>query len=80
MEKDLVVNGQDYINLIMVFVPIGIVITALLNGFSAAGSGLMAMYLIVPLSFLNPEIREKPYKIILFFSISIIGFFFILIF
>ena len=68
MEEDLVVNGQDYINLIMVFVPIGIVITALLNGFSAAGSGLMAMYSIVPLSFLNPEIREKPYKIILAFA------------
>ena len=68
MEEDLVVNGQDYINLIMVFVPIGIVIIALLNGFSAAGSGLMAMYSIVPLSFLNPEIREKPYKIILAFA------------
>ena len=68
MEEDLAVNSQDYINLIMVFVPIGIVIIALLNGFSAAGSGLMAMYSIVPLSFLNPEIRKKPYKIILAFA------------
>ena len=49
----------------MVFVPIGIVILALLNGFSAAGSGLLALYTIVPLSFLNPEIRKKPYKILL---------------
>ena len=68
MEEDLAVSAQDYINLIMVFVPIAIVIIALLNGFSAAGSGLMAMYSIVPLSFLNPEIRQKPYKIILAFA------------
>ncbi len=65
MEGDLAVNYQDFINLIMVFVPIGVVITALLSGFSAAGSGLMALYSIIPLSFLNPEIRQKPYKIIL---------------
>ena len=65
MEGELAVNYQDFINLIMVFVPIGVVITALLSGFSAAGSGLMALYSIVPLSFLNPEIRQKPYKIIL---------------
>jgi len=65
MEEDLAVNSQDFINLIMVFVPIGIVILALLEGFSAAGSGLMALYTIVPLSFLNPEIRKKPYKILL---------------
>ena len=65
MEEDLAVNAQDFINLIMVFVPIGIVILALLNGFSAAGSGLLALYTIVPLSFLNPEIRKKPYKILL---------------
>jgi TRAP transporter 4TM/12TM fusion protein len=65
MEEDLAVDGQDFINLIMVFVPIAVVIIALLNGFSAAGSGLMALYSIVPLSFLNPEIRKKPYKILL---------------
>ena len=65
MEGDLAIDGQDFINLTMVFVPIGIVIAALLNGFSASGAGLMALYSIVPLSFLNPEIRKKPYKIIL---------------
>ncbi len=61
---ELKVNSQDYINLIMVVVPIAVVITALLQGLSAAGSGMTAFFAIIPLSFFNPEVRRRPFIII----------------
>lgn len=64
MEPGMNVTSQDYLNLVMVFVPIVIVVTALVNGFSAAGSGMMALFSLMPLSFLNPEIRRKPWLIL----------------
>ncbi|TNH14123.1 TRAP transporter fused permease subunit [Halomonas sp. BL6] len=52
---------QDYINLIMVFVPLAIVVLGLLSGFSPAGAGVLALFSVVPLSFaLNPAIRRQP--------------------
>lgn len=61
---DLAVTGQDVINLIMVIVPIAVVVTALLIGFSPAGSGMMALFILVPLAFFNPDIRREPFRII----------------
>ena len=60
----LQVTGQDYINLIMVIVPIIVVVVALLQGFSAAGAGMTAFFTIIPLSFLNPEVRNRPQMIL----------------
>ncbi len=51
---------QDWISLILVIVPISIVITALVLGFSAAGSAMIALSVLLVLSFLNPEMRRKP--------------------
>ena len=61
---DLRVDRQDYINLIMVVVPIGVVVAALLQGLSAAGAGMTAFFSIVPLSFFNPEVRRRPLIIV----------------
>ena len=36
------VSSQDYVNLVMVVVPVGVVITSLLQGLSAAGAGIFA--------------------------------------
>lgn len=56
---------QDYINLIMVFVPLSIVIIALLSGFSPAGAGILALFSVVPLSLaLNPAIRQRPLALV----------------
>ena len=60
IEEDLAVTGQDIVNLIMVILPIGVVVMTLIIGFSAAGAGLLAMYSIIPLSFLNPDVRRNP--------------------
>ena len=53
-----------YYNLILIFVPITTVIIALLSGFSPAGAGTIALTVLIPLSFLNPEVRKTPTLII----------------
>ena len=62
--SDLRVERQDFINLVMVVVPIGVVVAALLQGLSAAGAGMTAFFSIVPLSFFNPEVRRRPLIIV----------------
>ena len=64
MDPEMQVNRQDYLNLVMVIVPITVVVATLVMGFSAAGAGMFALYTLLPLSFLNPEIRRKPYLIL----------------
>lgn len=61
---DLAVNRQDYYNLILIVVPIATVVYALLSGFSPAGAGNIALTVLIPLSFLNPEVRQNPFLII----------------
>ena len=61
---ELRVNSQDFVNLVMVVVPIVVVITSLLQGLSAAGAGMTAFFAIIPLSFFNPEVRRRPLIII----------------
>ena len=63
-DADLTVQRQDYYNLILIFVPIATVIFALLWGFSPAGAGNIALTVLIPLSFLNPEVRKTPTLII----------------
>ena len=61
-EMDPIV-AQDWINLILVVVPISIVVIALIMGFSAAGSAMIALTALLILSFLNPEMRKKPIRV-----------------
>ena len=61
---ELKVNSQDFVNLIMVIVPVVVVVTSLLKGLSAAGSGMTAFFTIIVLSFFNPEVRQRPFIII----------------
>ncbi len=54
------IEPQDWINLILVVVPISTVVVCLILGFSAAGSAMLALSLLMILSFLNPLIRKQP--------------------
>ena len=67
-DEGMGVEVQDFINLIMIVVPVTTVILALSNGLSPAGSGLMALFILIPLTFFNPEIRQNPFLIILALS------------
>lgn len=56
--------AQDWINLLLVFGPIGIIVWLLVSGLSAAGASIAAILLLIPLSFINPEVRRKPLMLI----------------
>ena len=57
------ITVQDWINLILVVVPISIVVLALISGFSAAGSAMLALSVLLVISFLNPEMRKEPIRV-----------------
>lgn len=62
------VGRQDIVNLILVLVPLATVIVALIRGASPAGSAMLALMVLVVLSFLNPEIRRAPWLILKAFA------------
>ncbi|MEE2955299.1 MAG: TRAP transporter fused permease subunit [Pseudomonadota bacterium] len=68
VEGELAVAPQDFVNLVMVIVPVVTVVTALLNGLSPAGSGLVALFILLPITFCNPEIRRNP--LLIFVALS----------
>ena len=51
---------QDYLNLILVFGPLGVIVVLLISGLSPAGASMAAIALLFPLSLINPHIRAKP--------------------
>jgi TRAP-type C4-dicarboxylate transport system permease large subunit len=53
-------TGQDYLNLILVFGPLALIVVLLVSGLSAAGASMAAIGLLLPLSFINPAVRQKP--------------------
>lgn len=53
-------TGQDYLNLLLVFGPLALIVVLLIMGMSAAGSSVAAIGLLLPLSFINPAVRRKP--------------------
>ncbi len=63
-EEGMEVVAQDYLNLLLVFVPLGVVITALIYGASPAGSALLALGVLIPLSVLNPDVRRRPFVLV----------------
>ena len=64
IDENLRMTGQDVLNLSMVFVPVIVMVLALNGGFSAAGGGVFALFTTMVMSFINPEIRQKPWKLI----------------
>lgn len=57
-------TGQDWLNMLLVFGPIAIIVWLLVSGLSAAGASIAAILLLLPMSFLNPEVRKKPMVLI----------------
>jgi TRAP-type uncharacterized transport system fused permease subunit len=64
VEADMEVAAQDWRNLVLVFGPLATVIVALALGASPAGSALIALALLIPLSFLNPAVRQRPFALV----------------
>lgn len=52
--------SQDWINLLLVFGPVVVIVALLLKGMSPAGASISAIVLLLPMSLINPEIRKSP--------------------
>jgi TRAP transporter 4TM/12TM fusion protein len=57
-------TGQDWTNMLLVFGPIAIIVYLLVSGLSAAGASIAAILLLIPLSFVNPDVRKKPQMLV----------------
>lgn len=57
-------ESQDWLNLILVFGPIFLIVWLLASGMSPAGASISAILLLFPLSLINPDIRQQPVKLI----------------
>lgn len=57
-------TGQDWLKFVLVFGPILIIVWLLVSGLSAAGASIAAILLLIPLSFINPEIRRAPWLLV----------------
>jgi TRAP transporter 4TM/12TM fusion protein len=64
VEADLAVTEQDWRNLVLVVAPVLAIVASLLIGMSPTGAALTALALLVPLSFLNPEVRRRPFALV----------------
>lgn len=53
-------KAQDWVNMLLVFGPIFIIVWLLVSGLSAAGASIAAILLLIPMSFINPDIRRRP--------------------
>ncbi|MBJ7539233.1 TRAP transporter permease [Marinomonas transparens] len=58
-------NRQDYLNLLLIFIPLVIIVALLLYGLSPSGASITALACLIPLSLINPDIRKYPHKLIL---------------
>ncbi len=65
---ELKVSRQDYINLALIGIPILTVIVTLIRGASPAGAALFALAVLIVISFINPDIRRNPFKLVIGFA------------
>lgn len=58
-------NAQDWLSLVTIAVPIGIIIATLVMTANERAAGWYAALSMVPLAFLDPEVRKAPSKLLL---------------
>ena len=64
MDADMALSHLDYRNIILIFAPVATVVVTLLSGLSPAGAGITALFVLIALSFINPEVRAAPWRLI----------------
>lgn len=55
---------QDYLNLILIFAPLVLIVGLLVMGMSPSGASISALALLFPLSFINPAVRAEPGRLL----------------
>ncbi|MEM9578999.1 MAG: TRAP transporter fused permease subunit [Pseudomonadota bacterium] len=66
--QEMQVTRQDYLNLVLILGPIGIVVWGLISGLSPAGSALLALFVLLFLAFINPDVRRDPWRLVVGFA------------
>ncbi|PAU74825.1 TRAP transporter permease [Halomonas salipaludis] len=57
------VELQDWLNLLLIVAPLGIIVFLLIGGASPAGASITAIFALIPLSLINPSIRRHPQRL-----------------
>ena len=57
-------TAEDYRRSVMFFGPVVAVVSALITGFSPAMAGFLALIFLAILSFINPDIRRRPWRLV----------------
>lgn len=69
LPEDLIMQRQDYLNLWIVGVPIGIIIVVLVSGaYSVTAAGIFSIVGLLAVSFIDPNIRKSPLLLVEAFS------------
>jgi len=68
VDPDMQVSVQDRRNLVLVGAPLVTVIAALVYGASPSGAALTALAVLIPLSFINPAVRRRPFALVAAFA------------
>ncbi|MFC6673446.1 TRAP transporter permease [Marinobacterium aestuariivivens] len=58
------ITRQDWINLSLIVAPLAIIVTLLIQGASPAGASITAIFALLPLSLINPQILRQPYRLL----------------
>lgn len=64
LDIDSKITKRDWLNSILFVAPICLVIFSLLYGSSTSRAGFYAVLAIIILSFINPDVRKNPYKLV----------------
>ena len=65
LDASMKVTRSDAINLLVLFCSILVIISVLLNGYSASAAGVLVVLFLVPASFVCEEVRQNPVKLVL---------------
>ncbi|WP_299951193.1 TRAP transporter fused permease subunit [uncultured Ruegeria sp.] len=68
ISEEMQVTPQDVLNLVLILAPIGIIVYSLLRGLSPAGSALFALFALLFLAFINPDVRREPWRLVVGFA------------
>lgn len=61
LPPEAMMNRQDWLNLIIVFGPIGVIVAVLATeAFSVTAAGIFALLLLLPLAFIDRDVRARP--------------------
>ncbi|WP_188861168.1 TRAP transporter permease [Marinobacterium nitratireducens] len=58
------ITRQDWINLLLIVAPLALIVVLLVQGVSPAGASISAIFALLPMSFINPQMRRQPQRLL----------------